>query len=398
MDTLVNENIICFAGEDWWYFNPHSNLHIMKGLARKNRILFVNSTGLRMPSISRDKFFWKRVKNKLQSMLRYLRKADKNIYVLTPLAFPVIARFDTIIEPLNRFLLNIQFTILLRVIKFDHPFLWVCSPSTKDLILKLKEKSKGMVYYCTDNIKFFSDDQGGYIDQLSIDTQIEADVALFVNREMVEERKKHNPHTYYLGHGVDFELFAKAQSTGMPIPHDIEQIKRPIIGYMGALRGIDFELVKHLASKFNEYSFVFVGDVYMDLAESETYANVHFLGNKEYEELPYYLSQFDCLCLYYDMEDEFNSYRNPKKLMEYLATGKPVVSVPIKEVRHFSDYVRIGNNYAEFAKEVQEAVERDSDDERQRRIELASKNTWQCVVQNAERRLRLAERLNDEIT
>jgi len=47
--TLVDQDIVCFAGEDWWFHNPHAKLHLMKAWSARNRILFVNSPGIRMP-------------------------------------------------------------------------------------------------------------------------------------------------------------------------------------------------------------------------------------------------------------------------------------------------------------------------------------------------------------
>ena len=67
MNGLKNENIICFAGEDWWYHNPHSNLHLMKCFAKDNRVLFVNSIGLRMPNVFANRKSWVRIFKKLKS-------------------------------------------------------------------------------------------------------------------------------------------------------------------------------------------------------------------------------------------------------------------------------------------------------------------------------------------
>jgi hypothetical protein len=65
--TPGGESIVCFAGEDWWYHNPHSNKHLMQELARfGNRVLFVNSTGIRTPRLFRDRYAWKRIVRKLR--------------------------------------------------------------------------------------------------------------------------------------------------------------------------------------------------------------------------------------------------------------------------------------------------------------------------------------------
>ena len=61
-EPLSGESIVCFAGEDWWSHNPHSNKHLMQELARQGtRVLFVNSTGLRTPRLFQNRYAWKRI-------------------------------------------------------------------------------------------------------------------------------------------------------------------------------------------------------------------------------------------------------------------------------------------------------------------------------------------------
>src|SRR5262245_22383477 len=83
-----NQSIICFAGEDWWYHHPHSKNHIMKRLARAgNKVLFVNSISMGLPSLSNPDLFAK-IKRKLSSYARYLRRTEDGILVGSPLALP----------------------------------------------------------------------------------------------------------------------------------------------------------------------------------------------------------------------------------------------------------------------------------------------------------------------
>jgi hypothetical protein len=69
-----------------WDGDPLSKKHIMLRLARKNRILWVNSIGNRNPSVSvRD---LKRVFKKVQGFSGGCRQVAENIYTLSPLAIP----------------------------------------------------------------------------------------------------------------------------------------------------------------------------------------------------------------------------------------------------------------------------------------------------------------------
>src|SRR2546422_8648887 len=81
---LKGERIICFAGEDWWYHHPHSKNHILQRLALDNRVLFVNSLSLGLPGVSHPDFFLK-IRRKLKSYTRWLKKVAEGRHVRTPL-------------------------------------------------------------------------------------------------------------------------------------------------------------------------------------------------------------------------------------------------------------------------------------------------------------------------
>ncbi len=378
---LKSENIICFAGEDWWFHNPHSNLHIMQSLSKDNRILFVNSPGIKMPDFKKDKFAFKRVFKKLQSLFRFVKKAQENIWVFTPFAIPMIPRFQKQIASFNKTMLLFQIRFLIKRLKLENPILWVTVLVAKDVALTLrKEGGKCLVYYCVDNTPHYPGVDHAYMIELENDLHRNADLALFVNHTLLEERKHFNPNTVYTGHGVDYDHFAKAQSRMLPVPEDIASIKGPIAGYMGEINSLDIELLKYLAKENPGVSFVFIGDIYADMDALSGLQNVHFLGKRPYEQLPAYLQCFDACCLYYKVETTFNNYRNPKKLLEYLATGKPVVSVSILEVEHFREYVSIAGSYEEYNICLRKALSSDPPAHREKRIRFAERQTWDDVA------------------
>lgn len=378
--SLKNQNIICFAGEDWWFHNPHSNLHIMQALSADNRILFVNSPGIRMPDFKKDKFAYKRVFKKLQSFSRFVKKAQKNIWVFTPFAIPALPRYQKVISRFNTAVLLFQIRFLMRWLKLDHPILWVTVLVAKDVALTLRnEGGKCLIYYCVDNTPHYPGVDHGYMIELENDLHRNADLALFVNHALLEERRHFNPNTFYTGHGVEYDHFSKAQGRSLPIPEDMKTIKGSIAGYMGEINSLDIELLKYLARENPEVSFVFIGDMYSDMEAIQGLGNVRFLGKRPYEQLPAYLQRFDVCCLYYKTESTFNNYRNPKKLLEYLASGKPIVSVSILEVEHFREYVAIADSYEEYNTLLRKALREDPPADREKRIRFAKRQTWDDV-------------------
>lgn len=380
--SLNGENIICFAGEDWWYHNPHSNLHIMKEFAKHNRVLFVNSIGVRMPDFKTDPYAWKRIFGKLKSLAKYIKLAEPNIYVMTPLAIPLLKGSEVAIRAINRNILNFQLRLALGWLKMKDPILWVCLPTMKDVAMRLNRKAKCFAYYCVDNIAHFEGGNPAELLTLERDIMKEADVAFFVSHDLYEEKKALNANTHVLSHGVDYDHFAKAATAGIT-PKDLQDLQKPIIGYVGAIKDLDFDLVAYLAGQNPELTFVFIGDLYSETQKLAPYKNVRFLGKKRYEDLPDYMREFDVCCLYYKVGDAFNDYRNPKKLLEYLATGKPIVSVDIRELKYFKDVVYISDSYEHFDSNLKLALSEKSKDLSAKRMQTSESHTWERVAEKA---------------
>ena len=381
---LTNENIICFAGEDWWYHNPHSNLHLMKTFAKKNRVLFVNSIGVRTPNLKKDLFAWKRILNKLRSLARYFRKTSDGVFVLTPVALPLLPGFERAVVRLNTWLLVIQIRVISALLGFHRPIIWAALATIRDAACFLRRSfGKCLVYYCVDNISKYEGANAEYISQLDVSLQQQADIAFFVNRDMVAERRIYNPRTFHLGHGVDYDHFARVQDATTPLPEDLRDIPRPIVGNVGVLRLLDLELIRYLAERHPEVSFVFVGDMYMDVSRLRPLKNIYLLGKRPYESLPSYMKAFACCGMFYDLRNAFIQYSNPKKLMEYLATGKPVVSVAIPEVERVTDLIRLAKTYEEYERHLLDAVRDDYAEGCRERMAFAARHTWEEVAQRA---------------
>src|ERR1043165_197324 len=85
---IRNQSIICFAGEDWWYHHPHSKNHIMRRLARAgNRVMFVNSISMGLPSAKSPEFYDK-IRRKLKSYARAVPPTEEGILVVSPPVLP----------------------------------------------------------------------------------------------------------------------------------------------------------------------------------------------------------------------------------------------------------------------------------------------------------------------
>lgn len=175
---------------------------------------------------------------------------------------------------------------------------------------------------------------------------------VFIHSDMLMEKKgRINANSMRIPNGVNYSWFA----TPVEEPVDLAMIPHPRIGYVGFLkRQLNWELLRALPVRHPEWSFVFVGDVVEHpeivpiLKEMATRKNVFFLGSKPARIAAHYPQHFDVCTMPYAMND-YTKYIYPLKLHEYLATGRPIVSMPLPSVKPFINYLSIAESENEWS-------------------------------------------------
>ncbi|MBB6124192.1 UDP-galactopyranose mutase [Sphingobium subterraneum] len=126
-------------------------------------------------------------------------------------------------------------------------------------------------------------------------------------------------------------------------PEDQAHLPRPRLGFYGVIdERMDLDLVSHLAQARPDWSIVLIGPVVkIDPATLPRHPNIHWLGSKDYSELPAYLGGWDVALMPFAI-NEATRFISPTKTPEYLAGGCPVVSTPIADVvRHYGDLAAV---------------------------------------------------------
>jgi glycosyltransferase involved in cell wall biosynthesis len=364
---LTDQAIVCFAGEDWWYHHPHSKNHILKRLAQHNRVLFVNSITMGLPSIGGPDFF-QRIRRKLWSYLRWLRKAPEGLWVMTPINVPLYG--SSVARALNRLLLVLQLRLVMLLLRLRHPVVWVAIPTAADVAGSLGAKL--LVYQVSDKYDRNHDSALSQAVIRRMDTRLKqlAAVVMYSGRKLFEEAEV--SHRYFLEQAVDYERFAYLPQEA---PADITVIPRPVLGYIGAADWytMDVPLIEQVAKLRPEWHWVFIGG--KSSAVQLAGPNIHFLGPKPYSEIPAYYSHIDVCVLPWNQQNAFTSYGSAIKVREYLATGKPVVISPLYEYLR-APGIRIYRTAGEFIALVEEALTRDTARDRHVRQEAVRHCTW----------------------
>ena len=118
-----------------------------------------------------------------------------------------------------------------------------------------------------------------------------------------------------------------------------------------------------------------MGAVATDVAVLARLPNVILAGAQPYETLPEWARAFDVAVIPYRMNRQVR-HANPLKLREYLATGKPVVSVPTPEVERFAPHVRLARTPDEFLRAVEQSLEDDDEPARAARMQAVRDMSW----------------------
>lgn len=367
-------NIICFAKD--WNEQPTSNNHVMRELARQGyRVLWLNSISTRAPKLSSGRDL-KKIFAKVKAFFRGLSQVDERMWVYTPIVLPF--PHSRLATALNRIILRVSIKVLRRKLEMKHFQLWTFLPNAGKYVGHLGERLS--VYYCTDDWSQFSYVDGVRIAAMEASLCERVDLIFATACSLADRHRAHNLETHLAPHGVDHEKFSAALVRSGEIPQDLVNLPSPVLGFYGAIQDwVDLELIKFLASRHPEWSFVMIGDVFVDIAELRTFANVHFLGRRLHSQLPAYCRGFQ-VALLPQKVNGLTRHMNPIKLREYLCAGLPVVSTALPEVEHFSDLCVIARSYQAFEEGIIRELQADSAKRRRERSDRMRSECWTYKV------------------
>ena len=264
--------------------------------------------------------------------------------------------------------------------EFDRPLLWYYSPMDSAWSLGHFE-NRGIVYDSMDELSQFTGAPRALVDNENRLMEY-ADIVFAGGYELSLKKKKRHHNVHFFGCGVDVEHFGLARDPSTPVPPDIDFMNRPILGWFGVVdERVDYAMVGEMARLRPNWSFAMVGPVVkVDPNLLPHFPNLYWLGQRDYSVLPNYCRAFD-VCMMAFAINAATEYINPTKALEYLATGRPVISTPVKDVvRQYSDLVDIVKTPEEFIEAAERAMKNPPLERIQRGIEKASQCTWESTV------------------
>lgn len=372
MPVLENQHIICISSIDWdpiWTRKQQ----IMSRLPKSNTILYIEPP-ITLISPLKDRH----TLGKWKMWFKGVRRLNENIYLYSP---PVILPFGNksrFINKVNQWWLSLFVKRIIYRLKLDNPIVWTYMPNSADLIQSLP-KHKLLVYDCVDeHTEYTGLINKAIVAEFERQLMSRCDLVFVTALGLYNSKKNYAREIYFSPNAADVDHFMKAQDPTTIIPADISAIPGPIVGFVGVIQDwVDLDLVRAAALAHPEWSIVMIGPVAagIDIAPLKALPNVTFLGRKAVKDLPNYIKAFD-VCINPFKINELTDKVSPLKFYEYLASGKPIVSVYMPGVSEFLDVVEISKNAEEFVKGIERALTTDTPKKRQARLSRARENSW----------------------
>jgi UDP-galactopyranose mutase len=345
-------DLVCFSHLRWDFVYQRPQ-HLLSRFAKKNRVFFIE-----------EPIFGDGPAN-----LEVRRRADQ-LYTVVP-HIPHGSDTQTTERSLERLLAD-----LFETEKIKDFVAWYYTPMM--LGWSRAAAPLAVVYDCMDELSAFKNAP----EELKLreaELVSIADVVFTGGRSLYEAKANRHPSVHCFPSSIDAEHFAKALDITED-PADQKNIGHPRIGFFGVIdERTDIDLLDKIAELRPDWNFVMIGPVVkIDADELPERPNIHYLGGKDYSQLPAYISGWDAAMMPFAL-NESTRFISPTKTPEYLAAGAPVVSTAIRDVvRPYAELglVHIAATPDDFVRALEKAMTEDAADRLRRVQEYLEGNSW----------------------
>lgn len=300
-------DVICLSHLRWDFVFQRPN-HLMRACSQWYRTFFVEEPEL--------------VEGAAHVVVR---EVLPGLHVVTPKLDPKLDRAERLAS------LRGALSELMGSQNIVEPILWFYTPMALEFARNLPARL--VVYDVMDELSAFRF-APPELRELERELLLRADLVFTGGTSLFEAKRHSHGSVHLFPSSVDKAHYAAARER-QPDPPDQASIPHPRLGFFGVIdERLDLELVERVARERPDYELVLVGPIVkIDPATLPRLPNIHYLGQKSYDELPHYLAGWDVAVMPFALNDS-TRFISPTKTLEYLAGGKPVVSTPINDVEH----------------------------------------------------------------
>lgn len=382
---LAGHNIVCFSTADWDTLLPTNKHQIMLRLARRNRVLFIETLGTRAPSLASGVDL-SRIGRRLWRGFEGPKRRAKNLWSLSPVVRP--AWGSALDRTINRTAFFAQARRTLA--RYPKPIVWAYSPYAVHLLDGLDPRL--VVYHLVDDLSAVPGADVEALREAEGALLARADCVFCTEQSLHDRARRINPAAVFMPNVGDHRHFsAPPANVADPRLGQMKSLRRPRIVFSGQLapHKVDLRLVERLATERPDWSFVLIGPEWEGADTREAVEplrrarNVTLLGHVPYGELPAYLHAADALIIPY-VRNTATRAVFPLKFFEYLATGKPVVASPLPSLLPYHEAVALVDTPRAWISAIEAAL-RDPDKLAEQRQVLARRHTWNARIRAMER-------------
>jgi UDP-galactopyranose mutase len=265
-----------------------------------------------------------------------------------------------------------------------NPIAWVYTPMAEPLLDAVDPAL--VVYDCMDELSLFA---GAPAEMVRFEERLlqRADLVFTGGVSLYEAKRGRHPHVYCFPSSVDADHFAQAKllASAAAAGAQLDGAPRHRLGFVGVLdERLDLEVLDALGATHPEWEIEMVGPtVKIDPATLPRRPNIHYRGQRPYEELPQFLATWDVCLLPFALNDA-TRFISPTKTLEYMAAERPIVSTPIADVASaYADIVYLANGADAFVGACERALAAPPD-ERARRVAagraVLARTSWDSTV------------------
>ncbi|WP_082577080.1 MULTISPECIES: glycosyltransferase [unclassified Massilia] len=228
----------------------------------------------------------------------------------------------------------------------ERPVVWFYTPMALPLLQGFDPAL--VIYDCMDELAAFKNAPKQLLQRENALLNI-ADLCFTGGPSLYQSKRERHANAHCFSSSVDAKHFQKALDRDYSHPEQAH-VARPRLGFYGVIdERFDTDLVSQVAQARPDWQIVLVGPVVkIDPANLPRAHNIHYMGQRTYEQLPQFLAGWD-VCLLPFALNESTKFISPTKVLEYMAAELPSVSTPITDVKvPYGDVVAIADTPEKF--------------------------------------------------
>lgn len=329
-------------GSDW-NRHPSTSQHLARGLLPDSQVIWVETVGLRAPSLT-----WRDIKRCGQKLLDFCTTRREtttpdhpHLHVLSPPTLPF-----TRLRAVRRFnLWSVKNKVrrAARALGFEKPVLVLTCPHQGDYVGHMQESCS--IYLCLDDYSLWHGMDAVHVTRMEQDILGKVDAIVTVSARLAERLGGPGRRVQVISQGVDVHHFSSRTRAKSGGPFEIV--------YFGMIDArLDQDLLLRVAHSLPDARIRLIGPQVADTRRLAAAANIHVEAGVSYDLLPESIASADVFILPF-LVNPLTESCTPLKLKEYLATGKPVVSTPNPTASEWGRFVQIASSHDEFIQRLE---------------------------------------------